>query len=94
LRRNESVEGRGSRRFDPQSATGVPVGLSLMSVQAVLKARSTPLGPRLRAVLFFGYNDVQEGFEEPSQLGGHDKRGRPTSSISTATYCPHQPHQR
>ena len=93
MRRNESVEGRGSRRFDPQSATGVSVGLSLMSVQAVLKVRSTPLGPAASS-LFFGYNDVQEGFEEPSQFGGHDKRGRPTSSISTATYCPHQPHQR
>jgi hypothetical protein len=53
-----------------------------------------PIRPPAASSLFFGYNDIQDGFEEPSQLGGHDKRGRPTFSISTATYCPHQPHQR
>jgi hypothetical protein len=53
------VWGRGSRQeFAPPSATRGLVCLALMRVQAVLKAPSTSLGPRVPERLFFGYEGV------------------------------------
>ena len=51
------------RSYDPRSAARGPVGLSPMRVQAVLKARTSPLGRKAAESPILGYEDVQSGFE-------------------------------
>jgi hypothetical protein len=51
------------RRFDPRSATRNPLGLGSMSVQVVLRVRTTTLGPKAPESPILGYKDVQSGFE-------------------------------
>lgn len=45
-----------------------------MCLQAVLKARSTTLGPYRSERRFFRYNGVQSGFEELRSIVGQDLR--------------------
>ena len=50
------------RRFAPRSATEGPVGLGSMSVQAVLRVRTTTLGPKAAESTLLDYKGVQSGF--------------------------------
>jgi hypothetical protein len=55
--------GEGIRRFALRSATRGPVDLTEVCVDAALKARSNPLGPKAAKSPLLSYKRVQGGFE-------------------------------
>ena len=60
--------GRGSRSFDPRLCTRDPVGLSPMSVQAVLKACPISLIPLAFRALVRHFDGGEGGFEQPYSI--------------------------
>jgi hypothetical protein len=72
----------------PVCARG-PTRLTLMRVQAVLKARSNLLGPTSAEEVILGYKRVEGGFGGAS-VGKEAAVRRPTSSISVSKYRPHR----
>jgi hypothetical protein len=67
--------GRGSQEIQPPVCYQRPGLLTLMRVEAILKARSNPLGPTSAKEVIFGYKRVQGGCEGTSVGKGAAKEG-------------------
>jgi hypothetical protein len=53
----------GSQEVQPPGTLQGPVGLTEVCVEAALKARSNPLGPKVLESPLLGYKRIHDGFE-------------------------------
>jgi hypothetical protein len=58
----------GSQEVQPPGTLQGPVGLTEVCVEAALKARSNPLGPKVLESPLLGYKRAQGGSERPWSL--------------------------